>query len=688
MEYEIQYARLITSEKLPDRFLNAQLKASTDLSKSQMGEIFTLVEILTPWFPTAQIGQTIIQTFFDAYYAGGSTSDLVNFETALKKVNESLATITQNGETDWLGNLNAILGVVIENKIHLAQTGKAEAYIFRDGKVNHLTEGLAQNSTEAHPLSTFSNITSGELKHNDKILIANPDLYKNLSLDNIRQIITLGETPSETILQIAKLLKKKKTKAVNVLEMNLVSSEELAKLPIENVETYYLDKPLESILSNVARFWNSLIYPIIKFVASRGKRAGNSSLDFTKNYLSTLKKKREEAQPIKKRDLFQKEFIDNSVHDDMLLKDEEINYSPELDVHYYNEAQKEKNNRAGKIFDKIFSSLWTVISKIRNFISNLYHSKKTRPYFYIMIAAILLIFIAVFIHFRHNSNNNLDLNQAQDILKQAETDEQNAKQALLSNDKDKAKILFVSAIQGANKISSFPVVGTDAQTVINDSYAELDKLTSTTRFANITPLLSLNNKADDVYVVSGYGVFASANDIYKGLISGGKIQKVANLPSDGGNVSFGTVIGTSIYLYTSTQKVYEFDTTSSKLSPVTINGSWETANAIASFSGSIYLLDGVIGQIYKHTSNSSGFDAGSAYITSKSINLNGSNSLAIDGALYVLQNNGQVKKLQKSKLQDFSLQNIPAPNSTIDKPLKIYTDADTSSLYILDGAQK
>ena len=48
MDYEIQYARLVTTEKLPDRFLNTQLRANADLSKTHMGEVFVLVEILSP----------------------------------------------------------------------------------------------------------------------------------------------------------------------------------------------------------------------------------------------------------------------------------------------------------------------------------------------------------------------------------------------------------------------------------------------------------------------------------------------------------------------------------------------------------------------------------------------------------------------------------------------------------------
>ncbi len=177
MASEIKFAKITNSGKLQDRFLTCQYAQSEDLSRSGMGEIFSIVEILSPWFPTAQIGQLIITNFNKHYYQGGSTSDLVNFEESLKGVNESLALATQDGETDWIGKLNAILAVVVGSSLHIAPTGKIDAYIFRDGKVNQLTEGMA-GTVEVHPLKTFSNVISGELKPHDKVLLDQQRSFK------------------------------------------------------------------------------------------------------------------------------------------------------------------------------------------------------------------------------------------------------------------------------------------------------------------------------------------------------------------------------------------------------------------------------------------------------------------------------------------------------------------------------
>lgn len=684
MEYEIQFARLITSEKLPDRFLNAQLKANSDLSKSSMGEVFSLVEILTPWFPTAQIGQTIIQTFSDSYYNGGSTSDLVNFENSLKKVNTSLALITQNGETDWLGNLNSILGVIVENKIHLAQAGKSEAYMFRDGKINHLTEGLASSNSESHPLNTFSNITSGELKNQDKILIASPDLYKNLSIENLRQIIGLS-TPKEAVMQIGKLLKKKKVSTVNMLIINLLSIEELAKMPVDSgSETIYLDKPLESFFSGLSRLWHGLMFPIIKSIGKKSKEASNNSIGFTKNYLKTLHQKRQSSEMPKKQDLYEKEFIGNNLEDN-LLKDEEINYSPELDVHYYNEEQKQKNNKIAPIINNFTSFVSSIYKKIKNTISGLIKNKRTRPYFFIFCAIVLLVIVFAIIKMQHKDDSNYNLNEAQEVLRQAEYDQSQADQAVLSGDTEKAKILFSSAIDKAYKIKDFPVVNGSANDVINNSFTKLDKLTSTARYNNLSPILSLDNDAENIFVVSGKVYATSGGTVYRGLISGGKAEKIGSVSS--ATIICGTIIGNNIYFYTSNQKIYELNTSTEKINLSSGTVAFETANGIASYASAIYLLDGIIGQIYRHNSNDSGFGAGESYITSKSIDLKNAKSITIDGSIYVLKNNGEVIKLQKSKLQDFSVKNIPSPNTKIENPLKIYTNDDAPSIYVLDGGK-
>ena len=701
MKYEIQFARITNAGKLHDRFLNCQYIKPEELSKSSMGENFTLIEILSPWFASAQIGQSIVKNFSSQYFEGGSTSDLVNFENSLKKVNEHLAQITQNGETDWIGNLNGILATIVDNNIHISPTGRVEAYIFREGKVNHLTHGLGEIK-EVHPLKTFSNIVSGQLKAHDKILIANKNLFSHLSIESLRQIITLNH-PSIAASQITKLLRKNKARNTNLIIIDLNLRDEVSSEPINQPakSVFYLDKSSESIFGKVSEFCQTILAPISRIVASKTGRTISNLFKKTSSKIKParqrqamaggparqpdLAKPQSEKDQEKPADQFHREFLSQDRRDD-LLKDEEIEYSPELYVHYYKERKIQKENKV----KNLLSFLLNKIGNLFKFLNAMWHDKARRKFLYIGFAALCIIIIGLYIGFKGN-NDKIGNLEAQKILDKAIAIQKDGKSELSSGNQEKAKEYFIKSIETAQGIVEISQVKNDAEIVISNSYKELDKLTSTTRFDQLEPIVTLNttNNSKEFFIISGEAIIFNDNEIYKANLLGGKPQKVATLPKNKGNFVSGTVMGKTLYLYTSNQFLYEFNASSEKLELVKADteDTWETANEISNFVGSIYLLDGVLGQIYKHSSSRETFSEGDEYTTNNKI-LKDSLSLAIDGSIYVLKNDGEVIQLQRSKLQDFSLENIPAPNDKITDPKKIYTDSDTPTLYILDSGQK
>jgi len=686
MSYEIQFARITNSGKLPDRFLTCQHHTSQDLAKKSMGEIFTLVEMLSPWFPTAQVGQMVIANFVKYYYQGGSTSDLVNFETALKKVNEDLAQITQNGETDWIGNLNALLAAIVDNNLHLSVTGRVEAYIFRDGKVNHLTDNLA-GPVEPHPLKTFSNIISGELKNQDKIIIANKEFFDYLSLDAVRQIINLNQV-SQAALQITKLLKKEKVRTVNLIIIKLGSKEELSSETIEGQleEVFYLDKTTDSLGQKLAYLPKNLLAPVGKIIANFIKKG--YGLIHNKLAQKSIPKE----QKVLKTDRFQEEFMTpEPTRDDGLLKDEEVKYSPDFYVHYYNTKKEEKKSKAlPKWWLKIFSFIWSKILWIFDWIVQSAKDRQKRKNLYIVLSLFLILIVSLAVFFRSRGNQVGNLN-AQKILDEALAAQKQGKNLMAGGNQDQAKEQLVICIEKSQSILNKTLVAKDAQSALESCSNELDKLTATTRFAKLEPLMTIPDNAKGLFVIAGQAFVVSDNDIYQGSLVGGAPSKVGTIPSTKGQFIAGARADSIIYLYTSNQNLYQFDTSSKKLELAKINpeAHWETANSLASYVGTLYLLDGILGQIYKHTSNQTEFQPGEEYISTTNINLRDSISLAIDGSIYVLKNSGKAVKLQKSRLvSNFDLKNIPTPYNTLTKPIKIFTDSDTPSLYILDAGQK
>jgi len=684
MDYEVQLARITTAGKLPDRFLNCQARDCPDISKAFMGSVYSLIEINSPWFSTAQVGQSIINTFSQNYYKGESTSDLDNFEDALKVVNENLVKITQNGETNWIGNLNALLAVVIENKILLAQTGLAEAYIIRQGKINHLTYGLAKAQNDTHPSQTFSNITSGELKNQDKILIANPELFNFLDLDTLRELIAL-HTPNEAVLQIAKMLKRKKARAVNVMILEVLTLEEASRVRVDSLsDNVHLDRPIESISVYWEKLWQQFLKPVCAVCGKILMDLSHKTTKVAQKGIDKIKE-RQKAAAMDTDDKFGKEFLKHEENDEGLLKDEEIQYSPELNVHYYEQSKNKSKDKFGTFLTWFFEK----INLLGILLRKLWKNKKTRSYILIGLAIIAFIILALVIGSgKSRDKNKLTLLDAQTILKTAEASLQEGKKSVLSNDQAEAKTKFFACITEAKKITNFELVKSDAKLTLESCQSELDKLTSTTRFSRLDPLVTGTSSIKNVFVFGGSVYMVNQSEIYRSTVNGEKLQKTASVPRNNGDIQFGTVADDTIYLYTSSQKVYSYNMTNNELDLLDVSGGWETANSATFYSDTIYLLDGIIGQIYKHSFSNGSFGAGQKYLNSDLIDIKNSNSVAIDGSIYVLRSSGDAIKLQKSRKADFSLRDIPSPSDKIEKPIKIYTDADTTSLYILDGGAK
>ncbi|MFA6493323.1 MAG: hypothetical protein WCV58_04250, partial [Patescibacteria group bacterium] len=391
----------------------------------------------------------------------------------------------------------------------------------------------------------------------------------------------------------------------------------------------------------------------------------------------------------KKADNFQKEFLGTDDRDDHLLKDEEIKYSPDLYVHYYQEKKDKKPKNNKNLFKSILSTIINTIKNLSSWFVSLYKNKDKRKYFYIIIAAILILIISLTVVFKGKGGSNLGNLESQKVLDEAIAAQKDAKNSLTLGDNEKAKQQFTVAISKAQSVTSSPLVAKDAEAVVTTSYQELDKLTSTTRFNNLEPIIAISDNTKGLFIASGEAFLVTENDIYKSSLLGGKPQKVASFPKNKGNFTAGTNLGSVLYFYTSNQNVFEFNPSSAKLDQTKIadDGRWETANAISSYVGSLYLLDGVLGQIYKHSSSQDTFEKGEEY-TSTVKDLKESISMAVDGSIYILKNDGSVLKFQRSKLQDFSLKNVPTPFDKIKGPRKIYTDSDTPSLYVLDTEQK
>ena len=137
------------------------------------------------------------------YYGNPRRGAIESFEAALHKVNVGLAELAKEGNTEWIGTLDAAICIIERNNLHFSVAGNAKVLLFRDRHLSDISEGLA-DSDDDHPMKTFTDVASGKISPNDRILITTPEIFSILSEAELeRSANRLPNDQFEQLLQTA-----------------------------------------------------------------------------------------------------------------------------------------------------------------------------------------------------------------------------------------------------------------------------------------------------------------------------------------------------------------------------------------------------------------------------------------------------------------------------------------------------
>lgn len=669
-----QHIRITNYKKLIDRFITSQARTSSDPEKNQMGRIFALIEILNPWHPNAQIGQTIINTLVREYYKQSNSNELINFENALKKVNEKLVEITQRGETDWIGKINACLVLVTKGKIHLAYTGKIKAYLWRSKKILPIINPK-ETYTYNHPLKTFSSVISGDLKLKDKIFFSTNLLFDFINSSKLEQILSEQDI-AQIGAQIANILKSRNTKQANciLIEMGIVRQEE-TQLP----EVIYLDQEQFVLFSqSLKKSFTNLKKSGVAIGAWFGKIFGKSQVLYRDKILPKGKN-----LIVKSKEYTQKHLIKNKDYDrQKQTLDKPEHPKPSLNINYYNTSSKKFILYLKKALDCLGAGIRKIFDLLR-----LAFKPKNRSKTFIIIAAVLIvIFIANIGYLKRVNKNRANATKTEQILTNLENKRDDVSLALITGDDEKAQNLLAeiqTELMNLNYDNSFEERVAALKKEVQE---KLDKLSQITRldqpqsskvFENADLFTYLN---DEITTVS-----SSNNKILSSSTDNDSTPvEIVQIPTSSGLAKTLCKKDNQAFIYTFQKSLYLLDGKDLNVLNNKDN-SWENADAMANFSDNIYLLDAGTGQINKYTQEGEEFSQANEYIDPSTIDIKQGVDLAIDGYIYVLKKDGSIVKILLGKLDNFNLSGIPEPSSTITNPKKIYTDENIDSLYVLDG---
>ncbi len=106
-------------------------------------------------------------------------------------------------DKEWIGKVNATIGVLSGDEIHISTTGKAHVLLERHGKISCVSEGLSPDENDYDNL--FLNIASGGLKENDFVIISNSDILEKITEEHIVKAVN-NKQLANSVMALEKLL--------------------------------------------------------------------------------------------------------------------------------------------------------------------------------------------------------------------------------------------------------------------------------------------------------------------------------------------------------------------------------------------------------------------------------------------------------------------------------------------------
>lgn len=685
-----------------------------DPDERRHGILFGVIDINGNPKNSEELIELIIDTFHGEYYQDLDKDPLESFENALSKINEELGEYTNSGQTYWMGKLNAILAVYTDNTIHITQTGKSEAYLYRGGKESHITEDLAGDSV--NPLRTFVNITSGDLVEGDKISTLSSGILASCSPEEIAKYI-MKYHPKVAIGHIADLIEglggsygQNAAVIAEFMTPDALANETLDDEPDEiwlqgTTKKEILAEQTTNILQKIFKYIRLGVAILGEFytntLAPKTTAAAQFiRLKFGDTYAKYIKKEKGHSNVLMDTDEeiegFEREEVPvlEETEEKISKEDETIYEELKEQPTYKSEIRiREKDEAPNKAkLEKAKSSIISNLGNLYDSATNLAQIKRTKKKlprikmkknYYLIIGIIILIIFIPYLFMTKVGQTDAKTKKAEKAQLQT-IDSKIAEASSLASqgEKQKAATDLEDAQKIADGLTKSKFYSAEAKQKLDEINKQLGTITQTFQASpEVLADLSSVSQTDAVGIYSVGNVFYAIGK--DGTISKieKKSKKVSNLQLDGkveGNVVGATALAKIkvIEILTDKPAVYEFDTTDNSITEKKASDGWEKAIDIDSYGTTLYLL--AQDQIYKHTRTSSGYGKKATYLATPE-DMKDPLSFKIDSDVYVMGSGGNIIKFTSGKKQDFAIKDLPVSLSSADL---IYTDTETDNLII------
>lgn len=591
------------------------------------------------------------------YYRDPKRGVVASFESALHQANLVLHEAAERGVRDWMGYFNVAVGVLAESALHISVAGEATLLLARQQRLTNVSYGLSHLPI-TNPLRTFSQVASGTIAARD-ILFFGTGHFLNLFNEADLLRFSVDHSASTIGLRLQELYGDRKGAAslglltVSILPHSIVEPREevgllqrkraaLLTIPLPRKPLVIHTSRLKSLLALLSHILVKLkhyahvtMWPLIKRGSARGGRAMVAA--------STLASERVK----------------------MLAKRPSLPTLPTL-------------RRPD------WSGLWQrlpVMSKVLAVVS----------------LVLAVAFVGSLFLLRQKRTDDQTVARASELLHQAQTKNEAVASALIYDNREQAQRLLSEADQLTNELLAtgrYEKEAKELQGAIQSQHDRLQKIQRVTGSAATV----LSDLAGKVGGESPEGLVTLADGVYafsgknNAVVRVGPAGEVTQLNEQTQGVSSFTLVvaheaDKALLFVTAEPGLALLDATDGTLTSqdITWPSAKPTITSVATYGSRLYALDQAAGLLVSYSKSLRGYGGGEPWIVNKDFNVKTIKSMAVDGSVFALLEDGTLTRLFKGEPTDFKAE---AVEPDLREAKRIVTSEHLQRLYVFDPAKQ
>lgn len=642
------------------------------------GYFFALVEIANGSDEQVHHMQEIIETLEAGWYEDDADGTKDAFEATLAYLNRRSGMIVGG-----VGTLDCVVGVIQENRIRFAYHGTPIVSLYVLGSSGYKTVELIDTHS-AHDTRLFSSLLEGSLEDGDVFFAATPSVIDFFSKDRLEKIIG-SRSPKEGAAHIEKVLRDLRDDH-SFGGMCIGAQKSTSAKSIDLHGKAGSQASLEHLLASEQKTAETLAPPLLGGIG----RLFSETQKTEKHKRSTLVRQSAETNYRTKKQ--PNETLTNTILVGigkalvaMVLHTARFIVSVALATWKMLVAAiilitNKNNGRA-----HIVAFLRRKIMRVQEYIARMPLLSKILFLGALLFAGAL---IASVVYVRAAERLE-EKRSAYDAMVLVVTEKKNeADASMIYNNDEKAFLLLQETVQLIDALPTDNKKQRESQEALRASVQEsIQKIQKITPVA-ATVLASLETKATGLVSLGNTLIAFGGSEKKAVVIDRTTGHAVIHTHEAVGVLESGTTPkedGAAFFLTVSdTIAAFEKETQTFSAKDISFDSEAHDAASGYIYNTRLYLLDKKNNQITRHNPTKTGFDRGMNWLLEPT-DMAQAVGLAVDGDVYVIFKNGQIKKFTKGVEQPFAILGL---DPVLAAPTAIWTHNNAEHLYILETDRK